>query len=1357
MNVSQKQDYLRIKEIIDNNEQTHTQINIGNNLTDQKNIVNNLTDQKNIANNLTDFAKKTKLRLDELKKDERINIKNKNIPTSGNLIKRLEYLNNIKFRKIDNKAYNNSIEFLTLNHRDFDEKIRQQFENNKIEYDNGFFSYYISDKKSINCKSNIVELKKYIEKNEKIFKEKYKNNTLDDNLSSTRENIGELNDNKIYEHMKLRYDALEQIEKITSIDNENSNVLYMISGYKTVKELEEMYELKNIYPGNVVGDIHSIAYLEKEELPDHKVLWLTDRDCLYNIDKKEYMPEFRYYESKLNSKDKKEYDYYMQKFKMCVIGMAREDDELKPYEGYFEIKNTDIKNWLESQIPKILKYSVVNNKIFIQNVVTRRLCFPMMAIIDECENDPKDTKFGKCKNTEICGMFILTLGTNIHYPYFIKSNSEGKFIMCNAWNTETFFDSMISNRIRELYVEINVAINTMKNTGNKQCYIYNVLNDDKSKTSKFLFSRYDLERLHKIYEKKGLDEYELKKLININYEKVLYNGIKIYPMFLKQSTCKIQKQTGGKTQSNNAITIVKQYIFDIKKYKNKKLKVEKNIDINKVEKNIDIDIDIDTQSDKNHNYESKIKVNLLTEKIIKAQSTFLSTKKKYDVNIKKYASTLFHIKNYILRSFKVDERQYPYDFINNTTILKTKLISWDIPLFPMIILNYMQSLFTKNIMAISRNYAVVEMLIYYQKKMSESNSDFRINFDHYHYTKNTGKFNTEKIQTSVNSLINKIKTTYEFNDYHIDTIPKKKYGFMLCDVINDRIYDDIELDINLIINIEKENNKLLDYVYKKMEWLELNGDMLLYSYSFLTEENIQTLEKISKSFKKIKTFNNYGDAFWFPFIYCQGFNGKVDQLNDHISERFYKFVKHIYKKNIEKINTQLNVYSHIENLLLNDPTCDELQQMYIKNLYISNEIAEYIGLETYKFKGSMNIELSKNLQNLFSIEHAIEYTLIPRNNEKFIIEITDTDTLNIKEMDDINKYHLDTILMIDFRPKHIYDYVKKYVRLYEGTLNKLLFKNGININGSPVSRAWIKMLEILHIIDFKNINNIKDSNIIKTFHICEAPGNFVHCINYYINKYMKNVSFEWHALTLRPDGNNKNAFGDNYGMIKKNPNNWSYGFDNTGDITVRPNIEYYKDKCSTCDWLIGDCGMSWDPDPNNKKMFVRLYYAQILFILHNIRKGGNFIFKGVIPIDNPILIDAYYILYNSMEKMQLIKPVQNKFSPEFYIIGYNFKGSNLTDKDWDILFEALDDTDNKIDNISIISNAQKKNEKYSDNFKYQFIKGIGMISDSFCDTIRMQLFYVDFWNSITNDIKQLIKNTIHIKNEEFMKEYDIFT
>jgi hypothetical protein len=103
------------------------------------------------------------------------------------------------------------------------------------------------------------------------------------------------------------------------------------------------------------------------------------------------------------------------------------------------------------------------------------------------------------------------------------------------------------------------------------------------------------------------------------------------------------------------------------------------------------------------------------------------------------------------------------------------------------------------------------------------------------------------------------------------------------------------------------------------------------------------------------------------------------------------------------------------------------------------------------------------------------------------------------------------------------------------------------------------------------------------------------------------TDYKWHATTLKPNykDSRNTAFGDDYGMIRNNPKSWSYGADNTGDITKAANIKYYKDKFDS-EWYIGDCGIPWDPE--GEELFVRLYLAEILFILYNGKKGCNCIF-----------------------------------------------------------------------------------------------------------------------------------------------------
>ena len=73
-------------------------------------------------------------------------------------------------------------------------------------------------------------------------------------------------------------------------------------------------------------------------------------------------------------------------------------------------------------------------------------------------------------------------------------------------------------------------------------------------------------------------------------------------------------------------------------------------------------------------------------------------------------------------------------------------------------------------------------------------------------------------------------------------------------------------------------------------------------------------------------------------------------------------------------------------------------------------------------------------------------------------------------------------------------------------------------------------------------NKINDSkNKIKTFHLCEAPGQFIWSTEYFIKKKLGyDYSFNWHANSLNHK-HPKNielygkVFGDDYGFIKINP------------------------------------------------------------------------------------------------------------------------------------------------------------------------------------------------------------------------------
>ncbi len=151
--------------------------------------------------------------------------------------------------------------------------------------------------------------------------------------------------------------------------------------------------------------------------------------------------------------------------------------------------------------------------------------------------------------------------------------------------------------------------------------------------------------------------------------------------------------------------------------------------------------------------------------------------------------------------------------------------------------------------------------------------------------------------------------------------------------------------------------------------------------------------------------------------------------------------------------------------------------------------------------------------------------------------------------------------------------------------------------------------------------------------------------------------------------------------------------------------------------------------------------TNILYILYNLKQNGNCILHFSIPIKEKIIIDLFYLFYLSFEKVLFVKPIQNKFDNTFYIIGVNY---NKIITNFDELFELLDNK--QINILSII-------DEYSNDFKYQFIKIINLLTSNLIEIIDMQLFYTDFWNRLDDNIKNEIKNTINIKNKNYIKKY----
>ena len=623
-------------------------------------------------------------------------------------------------------------------------------------------------------------------------------------------------------------------------------------------------------------------------------------------------------------------------------------------------------------------------------------------------------------------------------------------------------------------------------------------------------------------------------------------------------------------------------------------------------------------------------------------------------------------------------------------------------------------------------------------------------------------YNNSNIK-NIEEKINKIKQNYIFSDVSMDMIKDNdKFNLIVIDTVSKLlVIDNNENDYNAYIKMEKSNTLLLEKMNDILKHLIKDEKSILYLFiqSFIDESTLLAIQHISQYFKKCKVINLFTDnnkTEGFNFVF-EDFTGIVEPL-PYLSNKFMKSIKRFYKDFFEELEEHKLRYEMIKSNLDNKKYIKSLK---MQNLAYSYKFAEELGFSVYKNiiidddgggDGSSNsdnstydINIKKNdillqsLQKMFSLDEGV-YTVM-KNRDKNL-------QMNIKVNDDIvlpeqivyyNKLEKVSTRQIDFRPIHIWDETKKFIRYYEHTLNVYLQNYRISIEKTkPVSRAWIKFYELLFVT--KIFDNLKGD--LKVFHICEAPGTFIMSTIYYLNRWNKNLKYDWDATTLNPKYLSKNGIGDTYDLLKKYKDKWTFGFDGTGDITVEKNIKHYREICKDREFIIGDCGLPWGDDSIPG---IVLYYSQMLFILYNLKEGGSCIFKQILNFGHKIIVDMVYLLYYCFDIVKVYKPMQNTFSSEFYIVCTGYKRL-LKDKDFNILFAILDNKKD-IHKKSIIS------EEYKKEFIYQFANTLEKIIVNFNQAIDRQLFYTDFWDYIKREDREEIKRYIDIKNKDWVDTY----
>lgn len=341
---------------------------------------------------------------------------------------------------------------------------------------------------------------------------------------------------------------------------------------------------------------------------------------------------------------------------------------------------------------------------------------------------------------------------------------------------------------------------------------------------------------------------------------------------------------------------------------------------------------------------------------------------------------------------------------------------------------------------------------------------------------------------------------------------------------------------------------------------------------------------------------------------------------------------------------------------------------------------------------------------------------------------------NIKISEELKKIRTELSIQTKYKYKNR---IKELVNDYPYVLKKYMINNKL-IN-FDISNAFTKLYEILHIYRLDIFK--KNKKTINVYHMAEAPGQWIKCVDFYLKNKMNNIQYEWYANTLNPNNeeNKKKyniVFDDKYGLMNEYKEKWLYGEDNTGDIMKIKNIINIKKKLENAkfdiDLITSDAGI--DVKSSDTMMLQKLDYAQLINVILLSKINTNIIIKTFLPFimskketltDESVdfFISIIYIYIKLFDKIYFYKPMSSGVTTgEFYIIGLKYN-NNITDELKTDLIYKLNNfyTNIKIMDVNLIPNY----------IKYQIYDYLNDIIEFNNNFIKLE---IDFINIIKNKI-----------------------
>ena len=424
---------------------------------------------------------------------------------------------------------------------------------------------------------------------------------------------------------------------------------------------------------------------------------------------------------------------------------------------------------------------------------------------------------------------------------------------------------------------------------------------------------------------------------------------------------------------------------------------------------------------------------------------------------------------------------------------------------------------------------------------------------------------------------------------------------------------------------------------------------------------------------------------------------KINLINFPINLEINK--NHYCTKIISKINYKLKK----ETMLFYENSYSEIINKKIMSKLLYETKYNIVLSDT--FKRIIAKDYKKLSYNFFSPKDLFKVTLISDNNnkDKYEIKKVKKDYSNLNYIfEKLEFYKEERQQFIKKYGKGTMDYYKSLLKQNRGSLKFVLFDeykaNFKNLD--KINDAYLKMFEILSHFDL-----LENKNNYHTFHFAEAPGGFILATNTFIKILNKDnsIKHEWFGNSYNPSGRRLEdilktgkGFEDNFGLMKRHPDKWLFGKDNTGDITKVDNVLEIRNKFKNInlDLITGDAGLGANENISQEDStynLQKLDYAQLVLVANVAKEGTNCCIKCFTNyMKGNDLMNKSFGLYLSIIKMytlmfkkvHLVKPSTSADdSGEYYIVGINFIG--CSDDNRKKLLEILDKFETNITFIGL--------------------------------------------------------------------------